>query len=137
MTFSKQFIEIMDDLAKRFGIIVDWSSNNVIPYLQGLSTRIINYEIYTSLTWMVMVLILGIPLSIISYKKYNKTLALKEKEGTRRYDDLLGGCMIVFVISSLAVLLVTGSEVFDIVEALTLPEKTIFDFIQYNTDFLN
>lgn len=30
---SDEIIKILDDLGQRFGVVIDWSSENVMPYL--------------------------------------------------------------------------------------------------------
>ena len=54
MNFSSQFIEVLDALCEKFGIAVDWTSQNVMPYLTDLAARIITYEIWTSAAWIVI-----------------------------------------------------------------------------------
>ena len=49
MSFSSQFIEVLDALCAKFGIVIDWTSQNVMPYLTDLATRLISYEIWTSM----------------------------------------------------------------------------------------
>lgn len=49
---SDEVIKVIDALAERFGIVIDWSSENVIPYLQQLCDKYITYEIITSIVWM-------------------------------------------------------------------------------------
>ena len=44
MSFSENFINIMDAIGKQLGIAIDWTSQNVVPYIEQLSQRIINYE---------------------------------------------------------------------------------------------
>ena len=39
MTFSEQLIHLIDELAKRIGIVIDWTNANVMPYLIDLITR--------------------------------------------------------------------------------------------------
>lgn len=46
---SDEIIKILDDLGQRFGIAIDWSSQNVMPYLQDLISRYIKYETMTSI----------------------------------------------------------------------------------------
>lgn len=46
---SDEIIKILDDLGQRFGIAIDWSSQNVMPYLQDLVRRFTTYEIATSI----------------------------------------------------------------------------------------
>lgn len=41
MTINEQTLQ---ELAKQFGLALDWSNNNVIPYLQDLAQRVITYE---------------------------------------------------------------------------------------------
>lgn len=45
MTFSEQLIYLIDEFAKRIGIIIDWTSSNVMPYIQDLVGRYITYEL--------------------------------------------------------------------------------------------
>ena len=54
MSFSSQFIEVLDALCAKFGIVIDWTSQNVMPYLTDLATRLVSYEIWTSAAWIVI-----------------------------------------------------------------------------------
>lgn len=54
MSFSSQFIEVLDALCDKIGIAIDWTSQNVVPYATDLATRIITYEISTSAAWIVI-----------------------------------------------------------------------------------
>ena len=54
---SDEIIKILDDLGQRFGIAIDWSSENVMPYLKDLMSRFINYEMITSVVWMVVFIV--------------------------------------------------------------------------------
>ena len=51
---SEEVIKILDDLCKRFGIAIDWSSENIVPYLEQLCKKYINYEIVTSVIWIIL-----------------------------------------------------------------------------------
>ena len=51
MTVSDQIIAVMNDLCQKFGIAIDWSQENVIPYLTELAGKYISYEIATSIAW--------------------------------------------------------------------------------------
>lgn len=48
MTFSEQFIQVMDEVFKRVGIMVDWTSQNVMPHLADFAERFIQYQIFTN-----------------------------------------------------------------------------------------
>lgn len=49
VTFSSQFIEIFDHLCQKFGVVIDWSAQNVIPYITALCGRIANYLIFKNI----------------------------------------------------------------------------------------
>lgn len=54
MNFSQEIINVLDYLCKRFGIVIDWTSENVMPYLEDLCARYIQFEIKTSIAWIVL-----------------------------------------------------------------------------------
>ena len=54
MTVSSEIIEVLDYLGEKFGIAIDWTSNNVLPYLQTLADKFIKWEISTSIVWIVI-----------------------------------------------------------------------------------
>lgn len=54
MTISTQIITVLDDLCRRFGLAIDWSQENVMPYLQELAGKYINWEIATSWAWIAL-----------------------------------------------------------------------------------
>ena len=119
MSFSSQFIEVLDALCEKFGIVIDWTSQNVVPYVTDLATKIITYEIWTSAAWIVIAAIVF----LIAWKM-TKNMCKED-----RFDEewLLGWTIriIVGVLCFLAI----GFKVFDIIEAGVLPEKTLYDFI--------
>ena len=119
MSFSSQSIEVLDALCEKFGIAVDWTSQNVVPYLTDLAVWIITYEILTSAVWIVIAAILF----LIAWKM-TKNMCKED-----RFDDewIIGwGIRIVIGIICFTII---GFEVFDIIEALALPEKTLYDFV--------
>lgn len=119
MEFSKQFIEIFDALAERIGIVIDWGSKNVVPYLQDLGGRLVNYEIATSVAWIVLFVIIIISTVLIT----------KAIEDGKIDEFFIIFSMAGFFMSIIGVYVI-GTQIFDIIEALTIPEKTIYDMIQ-------
>ena len=119
MSFSSQFIEVLDALCEKFGIAVDWTSQNIVPYVTDLATRIITYEIWTSAAWIVIVAIV-----FLIALKMTKNLCKED-----RFEDEWFSGWIIRIITGIIFFTVIGFEVFDIIEALALPEKTLYDFI--------
>lgn len=58
MTISSEIIKVLDYLGEKFGIAIDWTSKNVLPYLQALVDKFIKWEISTSIVWIVLPLLL-------------------------------------------------------------------------------
>ena len=63
MTISSQIIEVLNDICKKFGIAIDWSQENILPYLQELAGKYISWEIATSVAWLIgaaIIIVVGI-----------------------------------------------------------------------------
>lgn len=123
---SEEIIKVLDALAEKFGLAIDWTSSNVIPYIQQLCGKYVSYEVVTSVVWMVIGLI-GICISMWLIKKskyfYNKVIETKN-------EDYGWGCFFTGI--GAAILILTGifmvsAQVFDIVTCVTFPEKIIID----------
>ena len=131
MNFSQEIINVLNYLGQKFGIAIDWTSENVIPYLQDLGARYIKYEAFTSIAWMVVIpvitIIIAIPL-VITHKKANAC----------GWDDNhhFGICCttvilwILFLFMVFTSICVVCTQVFDIIECYTLPEKVIFEYVK-------
>ena len=119
MSFSSQFIEVLDALCEKFGIAIDWTSQNVVPYVTELATRIITYEISTSVVWMVIAAILF----LIAWKMTKRNCKADIFE-----DEWFLGWFVRTLIGVFCFITIV-CQIFDIIEALALPEKTLYVFI--------
>lgn len=111
---SDEIIKLLDDLGRRFGIAIDWSSENVMPYLKDLMSRYINYEVMTSIAWIVIgvILLIGGIIFAIVFVKNDCECAPFISLGVA----ICGAVMI-------------GVQVFDIITCYTIPEKVIIEYI--------
>ena len=119
MSFSSQFIEVLDALCEKFGIAIDWTSQNVVPYLTDLAARIITYEIWTSAAWIVIAAILF----LIAWKM-TKNMCKADT-----FDDEWFLGWFVRILIGVFCFITIVFQVFDIIEALALPEKALYDFV--------
>ena len=125
---SEEVIRILDVLAEKFGLAVDWTSENVIPYLEQLCGKYVNYEIATSVVWLIFGIIIGIA-GFVPYKYVNKNkdfgVTKYEKIGNDYFFRGLTYCGIicVFVISISIIMY----QIFEIVTCFTFPEKIIIE----------
>ena len=119
MDVSNEIIEVLDYLGKKFGVAIDWTSNNVLPYVEQLCAKFIAWEISTSYAWMAIMgvaVILSLIFAIIVYKT--------SVNGWYGAEWFIFGCTLLIAIS------VCGVQIFDIIECKTFPEKAIYDYIQ-------
>ena len=116
MTVSSQIIEVLNDLCRKFGVAIDWTEENIFPYLQTLAQKFIQWEIATSTMWIVIgvvAILLGILMSVLDVKL-----------------ELTGGLFVVFgVLIVTAGIAVIGLQVYDIITCKFLPEKEIIEYV--------
>lgn len=128
MELSQNIIAIIDALAERFGIVIDWGAANVIPYLQELMERFIHYKTISTIVTMCIhfcVIIFGILVWIILWKIGDK---YEDYDDDKFFWHCLGtiiGVCAIFV--GVVCLIVYG---YKLVELFTIPEKCIFDYLQ-------
>lgn len=128
MSVSSQVIEVLDSVFEKMGIAVDWSQQNVLPYLQELAGKYIKYEIATSIALAVffsLTIIMLIKVMVHIFKSYNNK---------PYYDE--DGFEWLFIFSlSIIILFLTISVIFqviDIITCYTFPEKMILQFLMEN-----
>lgn len=128
MTVSEQIIQVLDALCAKFGIVIDWTASNVLPQLEVLCGKFIRFEIWTSVFWMVFVTVLLAACWIVfgsTYKGakecfYNDEYLVTWVNGTSGVAGTIA--ILVFVV-------VLGVQTYEIIEAVTFPEKTLFDYV--------
>ena len=125
---SEEIIKVLDALAEKFGLAVDWTSSNVIPYLNQLCGKYINYEIATSIVWMILGLLLFL-VGIVCYR-----IVYKNKDwGVDPYeyisDDYTGRMLLYASVICILTISITviSTQIFDIITCVTFPEKIIID----------
>lgn len=117
---SKEVIKILDALAEKFGLAIDWTSANVLPYLQRLCGKYVTYEIATSTVWMIF----GIGLLLFGNYMKNKAKPYLESGDADDCDFgfILMGLSIGAFIIGIAIIM---NRTFNIVTCVTFPEKLI------------
>ena len=50
---SEEIIKVLDYLGEKFGVAIDWTQENVLPYLQDLLSRFAGYRITVSVFWII------------------------------------------------------------------------------------
>lgn len=127
MEFSNEIIKLLDDLSKRLGVAIDWSNENIMPYLNGLVDRFIKWEIARSIFGIAISIVL-IVVGICGLK-----YVLKNKHKNPYFGDLDEG--ITWVMIGALTSLIAGGILFlcdciGLIEVIYLPEIAIYDNVQ-------
>ena len=120
MTVSSEIIEVLDYLGEKFGIAIDWTSNNVLPYLQTLADKFIKWEISTSIVWIIIAAFVMVAMIVLMNLK-------GVREINEETDGILWIPIIALILTSFMIICV---QIFDIVECNIFPEKALYDFIK-------
>ena len=115
---SDEIIKLLDDLGQRFGIAIDWSSENVMPYLQDLVMRFTTYEIATSIMWLtigMIFLLVGIIFSIKIVKSENR--------------DIHSLILFTVILAVIGIVMIM-CQISDIITCCTIPEKMILEYLK-------
>lgn len=119
---SDQIIQVLDYLGQKIGVTIDWTSANVMPYLQELFRRFVTWEISTSVA-CIIIAILAIIIAIIVLTNLNWFEEF--------FED--ADCAVFMFIVALAIIGTAIAAIiyqaFDIIECLTIPEKTLYEYI--------
>ena len=129
MTFSNEVITILNDLCAKFGIAIDWTADNVMPYIQDLGNRFISYTLtmtIISLSLKFAILFIGL---YIFYRALKWSCKLEDGDD----DGPFALACIGFGVTGLdlLILLFTGwSNIKTIVACNYIPETIIIDYIK-------
>ena len=124
---SEEIIKVLDELGKRFGIVIDWSNQNIIPYLQELLKRFICYRNITACVWIILSIAMTIS-GVVMFRSLNKWRKSDDYDDYN-YDMLapLGYIFSVFIIA-LGIGLIIGN-VFGIIKNVCMPEMVVYEYI--------
>lgn len=127
MSFSENFIEVFNFLSEKIGIAIDWTSENVMPYLVDVSERIIHYlmvkEAFYGVSWLIAVIVF-VYLSKFSIKQIKKHY--KEETGL----EVLFTMLLTFLCGATLTFSINFYEcIMNLIQMFFLPEATLIEFI--------
>lgn len=118
MQISEEIIKTLDYIGEKFGLVVDWTSDNIIPYFTELCGKIINYEIYTSIIWII-IFIIATAVTVLLSKKIIKTAD---------NEDIIVVTIVIAAFLILPFIIGICTQIFDIVECKVFPEKYLMEY---------
>lgn len=141
---ADEIIKVLDDLAARMGVAIDWSAENVLPYVTELGERLVRFELLESIFWVLAPVVLGLALWRFmkwatktqefeyEYKSWDGTLVTKKKRYTP-FDDSVEVMVVGYILIGVEVILAIDALMFEvetILAAITFPEKIILEYLQ-------
>lgn len=132
MTVSEQIIQVLDALCEKFGIVIDWTSENVIPYITTLGSKLISYEIWESIAWMVFSLLMSVGITLIAKKLF--PVFKRGVENQKSYEigwNVASTFAIIGLVIFYSIMIAEFvTQTMDIIKCATFPELFIFEYIQ-------
>lgn len=131
-TINNQIIEVLNALCKKFGIVIDWTGQNVMPYIQELMKKAVNYELWTSVGW----LLICVAFIFVFFKLIYWCVKNQNNESNIILDFLYYNeefpvyFLIIGGILTIIATIYAVTQIMDIITCLTFPEKIIFNMIQ-------
>ena len=123
MTISSEITNILNDLGSRFGVVIDWSSQNVVPYVQDLVSRIAKLEMCNSIIALVFGIICLVA-GIICIRFF-------AKHWEDEVEEIIGTLVIIFgILSVVGMCTLIPIGINGLTKAIYLPELTANEYIQ-------
>ncbi len=118
---SEEIIKVLEYLGEKYGLAIDWTSKNVMPYIEDLISRIKIYNIAMSISGV----LLGIIFLIITFLLIR--YGIKKKKEDECWDWLDEGFWIICVTATTGVVGIIISIVNTclLIQNIFLPEKAI------------
>lgn len=126
MNTSEQIINVLNALCTKIGVSIDWTSTNVLPYLQTLCEQYAKYVMASSIFYIVfmgiMLLIIGAGLLRYVYKKRNDIDW--EFDVWQIFVLIFAGFLVLIG------LVVIWINVANIIKTIIIPEALITDYVK-------
>lgn len=137
---SEEIIKVLDYLGEKFGVAIDWTQENVLPYLQDLLSRFTGYRIAISVFWVIAA-IAGFFLSFYFGKKIVASFKFARDKSAdtilfESWGDSITPTVIgVFAIIGLVVLVVSSVCIFfgfteELIKWIFIPELPMIEYLK-------
>ena len=124
MNFSEQTISILDYICNKFGIVIDWTSDNVWPMVEMLAGKYIKWEIASSILWIILFFI-SIIICTIGIK-----LIIKHIKNSSYVDEMWVAFCVFISLGIFGLACGIAAQAFDIAKCIVFPELEIFEYLK-------
>lgn len=92
MTFSEQFKDIFNMLCEKIGVAIDWTQENIVPYVMELCKRFVILNIVEEALWLVSSIIAVVIIGFLSKKIFEDYRKCADtRDDTFWWEEFLGG----------------------------------------------
>lgn len=133
MTVSEQIKDVLNALFEKFGIVIDWTADNVLPYVESLCAKLISWEIWTSVYWIGLMTLLLVIFLFVSKKITKRYVKIRDGDYYDTENCWLAGAIsswMVFSVIAIASMIVIGCQIHDIITCAIFPEMMLVEKIQ-------
>lgn len=121
---NNEIISVIDALCEKFGIAIDWGTENVFPAVQDLITRYTNY-LFMQNTFSLIISIIGMIISLIILIKASKDCFNKKSWTLDKHDSLSNlafACLLCGGIGTIFSIIASFNIANNIFKLITIPE---------------
>lgn len=133
MVISEQIIEVFDYLFEKFGIAVDWSSENAIPTIKMLCEKLTTYEICTSIVYAVFWIAFCIAVTVVKNKMFKKLTDSGFFDDADGFNYFTTSLLTYIFLGSIYIItiIVLLNQTADVIQCAVFPEMYIFEYIRH------
>lgn len=117
---ADDIIKLLEYLFAKMGIAIDWSADNVMPYLEELGNHIVMYKMWSAIV-MIGIMIVSLAAAWMICNILTKTF------GTESDVNLF--ILVIRMLAVIAVITTIAFQCVTIVKCKTFPEIVIYDYI--------
>lgn len=133
---SNEIINVLNAICDKVGLTIDWTSKNIMPYLEQLINRYVTYEIINAILIIVFNLIFMVATILIGKAIIPKLF----KRFAEDYDEI-GSLITAIILSVIAVGIVMSAfwEIYSyidiIIQCCYIPELRFLKFVKEMKNF--
>jgi hypothetical protein len=124
-----EIIKVLDALGDKLGIAIDWTSENILPQLETVCGKAVQYELWTSVFWIAF----GGLMLMASIILFALGTRICQEKGILWEFDIEVVCFAFGAVLLLFAVPVIGVQIVDIITCNVFPEKVLYDFIMNTT----
>ncbi len=130
MKASDEIIKVLEYLSEKIGVTVNWTEENVLPYIQILCEKYVRWEIWMSATNIIFLLAM-LMFSIWCMRMWIRWRQKDENQLYHEDFDIIMGVMSWIVVIAVAIgcICFIPSEIQDIITCCCFPELQLCKYI--------